>query len=222
MMFTAPSMAADAPMSPLLPMSTETADSSEPDLVAMAATHFTFDPSTQESAASPSPATAPADIKPAAKAFGDVGSTRWNIIGSVASNFKDAVTPQVSLSLSYFIMPNVSLDPQINVLYAGQDGEDAFGAGFGLLFRWHFVHHETWSIYVEGGAGLLFATHDVPAGTSNIDFTPQVVLGGSFDLGCDTRLMTGVGWYHISNANTGINNDGRDQVIGYVGLSFPF
>lgn len=195
------------------------------DLVALASTNFNFDPAAavadQEYSATQT-ATFPAESKVSDKPFGTTGTWRWNLIGSVATNFTDAITPQVNLGLSYFIMPNVSLDPQVTVLYAGQDGEDAVGAGVSLLFRWHFVHEETWSIYFEGGAGILFATDDIPAGTSNIDFTPQVLIGGTVDLGCNTRLMTAVGWYHMSNANTGTNNDGRDQLIGYVGLSFPF
>jgi hypothetical protein len=34
--------------------------------------------------------------------------------------------------------------------------------------------------------------------------------------------MVGMGWLHISNANTSRNNPGQDNLQLYIGLSFPY
>jgi lipid A 3-O-deacylase len=41
-------------------------------------------------------------------------------------------------------------------------------------------------------------------------------------VGNDVRLLVGARWHHISNANLYRDNPGRDSLMGYVGLSFPF
>ena len=38
----------------------------------------------------------------------------------------------------------------------------AAGLNFTILFRWHFLRRETWSIFMDGGAGFLLTTNDVP------------------------------------------------------------
>jgi hypothetical protein len=63
--------------------------------------------------------------------------------------------------------------------------------------------------YAELSGGLLFTTHDVPAGTSSINFTPSAALGFHY-LG-DRFAWTLEGRYlHISDAglsrlNPGVN-----------------
>lgn len=199
------------------------ADKTSIDLVAMASTHFDFDPAAETTGQIPEPtATAPAETDSGHKPFGTTGTARWNVFASLSSDFNNAITPQMNLGLSYFIAPYLSLDVTVDGLYEDQDGPNAFGAGFTLLFRWHAIHHDTWTIYMDGGAGMLFSNEDIPADASRVNFTPQIGVGASVDLGCDTRLMTGLRWYHISNANTAIDNGGRDQLMGYLGLSFPF
>ena len=211
---------------------------SSSDLVALTANTFEFDPAgsvpDQDQAttagaaaevqlATPSQ-TAPADVSDGDRyaPFGTTGTWRLNLIAGVPTNFKNATTPQFSVGASYFIAPYLSLDPQATVLYADQEGQNAFAAGFSLLFRWHFIHCETWTVYFEGGAGMIFSTEDIPEGASHLNFTPQICIGGTIDLGNDVRLMAAAGWYHISNANSAVDNDGRDQLMLYAGLSFPF
>jgi len=75
---------------------------------------------------------------------------------------------------------------------------------------------------MEGGAGLLRTSNNVPTGGSKFNFTPQAGLGMSFDIGNNNRWLLGVKWHHISNANTYDMNPGRDSIMIWTGISFPF
>jgi hypothetical protein len=91
-----------------------------------------------------------------------------------------------------------------------------------LLFQWHFINGDGWSLYGDFGCGLLGTNHNVPDDGSQFNFTPQAGLGVTFDVGQDRRWIVGVRWHHISNASLYQNNPGRDSVMVYTGLSLPF
>ena len=96
------------------------------------------------------------------------------------------------------------------------------GGGGALLLRWHVYRAETWSIYLDGGCGLVYFAQDVPAGASRLDFSPQVGGGVTCAIAEDLRLMVGLRWYHLSNAQTNSTNPGVDMLEAYVGLTFSF
>jgi hypothetical protein len=77
-------------------------------------------------------------------------------------------------------------------------------------------------MFLEGGAGLLRTSENVPTGGSKFNFTPQAGVGFTFDVGNNNRIITGVKWHHISNANTYATNPGRDSIMVWGGMSFPF
>lgn len=155
-------------------------------------------------------------------AFGEAGSWRWNIWGGYGNDFDDASQGHFGGGVSWFIVKNLSLDLEALGLYFDQVGENAFGGNVNLLFRWHFLARDSWSLYADAGAGVLGTSDDVPADGTSFNFTPQAGAGVSFDIFDDVRLLTGVRWHHISNARTSKNNPGRDSVMLYAGISIPF
>lgn len=96
------------------------------------------------------------------------------------------------------------------------------GGGGALLLRWHVYRQETWSIYLDGGCGLVYFAEDVPTGASRLDFSPQVGGGVTCAVSQQVRLMAGLRWYHLSNAQTNSTNPGIDMLEAYVGVTFPF
>lgn len=201
--------------------------------------NFTFDPASAEAAgdtrlallseqpanqAGQPPHTDSITSAAPAAQFGEEGTRRWTVIGTYATDLDNNTIGMVSVGLSFFIMDNLSLDGAIEGLYTDQNGPNAGGGGFSLLFRWHLLHNDSnsWTAYFEGGAGMMFSSNDIPAGGTSYNFTPRIGGGMSFDVGNDTRLMVGMGWLHISNANTSRNNPGQDNLQLYIGLSFPY
>jgi hypothetical protein len=103
-----------------------------------------------------------------------------------------------------------------------QPGDNAVGLNLSAILRWHFVRQPDWSLYIDGGAGLLGTTNDVPQRGSSFNFTPQVGGGTTIRLNDEQRLMIGVRWHHISNADIYTGNPGLDTIFGYVGVNLPF
>lgn len=180
------------------------------------ASTYTFDPQvnagTQLAPAAPS-------AKPS---FGTKDTWRWQLLLGGMSDFEAAEQVEFGLSASYFIIDNLSVDFQIEGDYIAQPVANAWGGGATILFRWHFLAYETWSLYADAGSGVLATTVNTPSGGTSFNFTPQAGGGVSFDVAQDLRLMVGARWYHISNANTGETNPGRNSVMAYVMLSVPF
>ena len=156
--------------------------------------------------------------------WGKEGTWRWGIHGGYAEDLKkdENEFALLGVEFDYFIADNLSLDIGLNLVDFNQIGQNTDGLNTTLQLRWHTVTKEDWSFFLEGGAGVLFTQDDVPSGSSDFNFTPQVGLGFSFDKGNQTRCLVGVRWHHISNANTHRTNPGRDSIMFWIGITLPF
>jgi hypothetical protein len=156
--------------------------------------------------------------------WGEEGTWRWGIHGGYAEDVKNGDNELILLGVEfdYFIADELSLDIGLNLLDVTQTGGNTDGFNFTLQLRWHAIAKEDWSFFLEGGAGLLFTQDDVPSDGSDFNFTTQVGLGFSFDAGDNARWLVGLRWHHISNANTYSTNPGRDSVMLWAGITFPF
>ncbi|MGB7412822.1 MAG: acyloxyacyl hydrolase [Thermosynechococcaceae cyanobacterium] len=124
---------------------------------------------------------------------------------------------------TYFFADGHSVNLVLNGLYFSQEGRDAVGLNLDLIGRWHILREKNWSFFVDGGAGIIGTTSRVPlVGGSRFNFTPQVGGGLSFKLPKRRRLLVGVRWFHISNADLYEPNTGLDSVYGWVGVDTPW
>jgi len=166
-------------------------------------------------------------------AFGTKGSWRWALYGGVAVDLQsDGEQYNVTWAAEYFLVDDLSVNFELNGLYFDQpsnrlDTSDTGAINGNILFRWHFWSEERWSLYADGGVGVLLAGDEIPVGGTNYNFTPQAGIGLTVALDeplNGPRFMTGVRWHHISNARTKghENNPGRDAAMIYAGFSFPF
>ncbi|MEL7333270.1 MAG: acyloxyacyl hydrolase [Cyanobacteria bacterium J06560_2] len=154
-------------------------------------------------------------------AFGTAGTQRWYLQAGGATDLDDDAFFLAGGGISHFFHNGHSVNLELNGLAFDQPGDDAVGATLTFLVRSHWIRGEKWSLYVDGGAGIIFTTDNVPAAGSSFNFTPQIGGGASFAINENQRLMTGLRWYHISNADTFRSNPGLDTVMGYVGINFP-
>lgn len=131
----------------------------------------------------------------------------------------------LAFSCSTFLVQDFEFIIETSGWYFDQPGDNAFGLNVCLVFRWHFLARDTWSLYIDGGGGVLVSTDLVPEGGTGFNFTPRIGVGGTFQLGqSPNRLVAGVRWDHISNAriNGEDRNPSRDGVMVYAALQFPF
>jgi lipid A 3-O-deacylase len=163
------------------------------------------------------------DTTPSAT-FASEGSQRWALLGGWGIDVKHSSNNEMTFGAKweYFIADGFAFAPELKLWGFFQDGGDAFGGSLDLLFEWHFIRHDTWSIYGDAGVGLLGSTKNVPINGSEFNFTPQAGLGFTWDIGEGNRWFAGVRWHHISNAGLYSDNPGRDSVLVYTGLSMPF
>ena len=168
-----------------------------------------------------SPKVAPPKDNAPAK-FGAKGSWRWEVEGSWMNDFDSDNQLQGAWYASWFLIENFSFDFGPEVAWFSQGGGNTWGAGPAFMFRWHFLARETWSIYADAGVGMMFTGSNVPSAGSSVNFTPRIGVGASFEVASNARILTGIRWAHISNANVDDNNDGRNSIQLYAGLSLPF
>jgi lipid A 3-O-deacylase len=94
----------------------------------------------------------------------------------------------------------------------------AYGAGFNPLgLKWDFAARGRIEPYFELNGGVLFTNHQVPTGTSAVNFTPSAALGMHL-LGDKHALSVEVRYLHISNAGLSDPNPGINTVEVRVGV----
>ena len=208
-----------------------------------AASSFRFEPTAADPTilgdlASPAADTAASgatqDAAPAtesvAKAFGAADTWHFDLGGayaiSIGSDDNDAGTSGdlgiANIGAHWFVADGLSFGAFAEAIYASQDPDDAFGGGAGLLARWHFLREERFTLFVEGGCGFVVFDNETPPGGTHFNFTPRLGVGGTLRLSDTAQLEARVGWFHISNAQTGDDNPGYDSVAIGAGVSFAF
>lgn len=164
-------------------------------------------------------------------AWGEPGRWWGGVIGGYARSISgpgDSNDFNAAFTLSTFLATRFELLMEFGGWYFNQDGDDALGANFNLLFRWHFLtfgERDDWTVFVDGGAGILGTTENVPPGGTGFNFTPRAGFGFTHRLDeSDARLIFGLRWHHISNARIegDSRNPGRDGAFVYAGVQFPF
>jgi hypothetical protein len=98
-----------------------------------------------------------------------------------------------------------------------QSRNTAYGAGINPLgLKWIFATRGDVQPYLELGGGTLFTSHEVPSGTSTVNFTSSAAFGVHF-LG--KRAWTAeVRYMHISNAGLTTPNSGINTVQVRIGV----
>jgi lipid A 3-O-deacylase len=94
----------------------------------------------------------------------------------------------------------------------------AYGAGFSPLgLKWDFATRSHVEPYLELNGGTLFTNHDVPFGTSDVNFTDAAALGIHI-LGAHWAYSVECRYMHISNAGLSNPNPGINTVQVRLGF----
>ena len=132
-----------------------------------------------------------------------------------------------NVGVGYFLFKNVGVYGElVGYGFDKKDwtGDDAWGGGLNMLLRWHFLSFDRWSIYADGGGGIIEFEDEFPSGGTHFNFTGRVGLGASIRLAHNLHLIGGARYLHISNAAIhGVErNPGFDSMEYYTGLMFTF
>ena len=160
------------------------------------------------------------------KAFGERGGERLTLNIGVAEDEGTATDVQLfGVAWSRFVVEDVEMLVEGSAWHFEQEGDDAQGLALTLGTRWHVLNRRSWSLFLEGGIGVLGAPDNVPEGGTGFDFMPRLGMGGTFDIGdSGVRAIMGLRWHHISNGRIhgDVANPSRDAPMVYAGISLPF
>jgi lipid A 3-O-deacylase len=94
----------------------------------------------------------------------------------------------------------------------------AYGAGLNPVnLKWNFATRGHAVPYLELSGGTLFTSHEVPSGTSTVNFTSSAAFGVHF-LGDRHALAIEARYLHISNAGLTTPNPGVNTVEVRLGI----
>ncbi len=156
------------------------------------------------------------------------GGTWWWSVGAGGQlggrRLDSAVTGNVQFH--YFLVDNFEIGLEFSGHFFDQPtGGDAIGVGFNPNFRWHFFKRDRFTVFVDGGAGILGTTDEVPDRGTEFNFTPRAGLGLTWQPGEGAmRIMFGARWQHVSNARIdgSERNPGMDNAMVHLSVMFPF
>lgn len=167
----------------------------------------------------------PEPTPPPPARFGDAGSRWWTVGAGFANDLHESTDINLHGAYGYFLIEHVEFSLELAAWHFEQRGDDALGINPAMLFRWHFVNEDPWSVFVDAGIGLLFTNDNVPEGGTSADFTPRVGIGATRRITPGgARLQAGLRWHHLSNARIlgDLTNPSRDGLLLYAGVQWPF
>ena len=121
-----------------------------------------------------------------------------------------------TVGAGYYIVDNLSLGAEVQLYYADQPNSDAIVGGIGPLLRWHVLVTRRFSLFLDAGGSVTYASREVPEFGTHFNYTGKVGLGATYALDDDFHLIGGIRYLHLSNANL----HGRDQNPSYDGIQF--
>jgi hypothetical protein len=127
------------------------------------------------------------------------------------------------VGLAYYFIDDLSINFE-GVGYFIDHSNHTGGAGVNLLPRWHYLARDEWSLYLDGGWGLIYTRDTLRNPGTHFNFTVQAGAGATYDLSDRLMALGGVRWFHISNGRIrGKNrNVGFDSPLFYMGVMLPF
>jgi len=153
--------------------------------------------------------------------------------GSITLEIEAAYTDPIRFSTDQFIGGTVGLSYYFadgwsaSILAHGfavhqEIGDDTTGGGASVLVRWHFIRNENWSLYLDGGGGLVWSDEPIPFGGTTYNYTGRAGGGASLRVADNIHLLAGGRYFHLSNGNQHgrENNPSFDGVEYYVGMMF--
>ena len=156
----------------------------------------------------------------------DEGSWSVQLYGSYADTFRlgDELTSTVTLAGSYYLVDSFSIGAEAVGYGFETEGDNIPAAGLNGMLRWHLLTRERFSLYIDGGGGILYADDQIPRGGTHFNYAARTGVGGTIELADDVHLMLGVRYFHLSNGDIHgrRRNPSIDAIETYVGVMWTF
>lgn len=149
----------------------------------------------------------------------------WNLRIELGAGLGDEteVLGLAALGAGVFLADDLELVVDLRGMGLTQEGDDALIGGPSAMLRYYAWRWEDLSLFAEGGAGMAWASTEVPATGTAFNFTPQVGLGLAVPFSERLRATAALRLIHFSNAGLwggGANNAGVESLGLYLGLAW--
>jgi hypothetical protein len=124
----------------------------------------------------------------------------------------------------YYFFDNFALNAELGGYSVQQPGPDSLISEFDIKLRHHIYNSGRFSLYLDAGGGVAYATAPTPAGGTYYNYTIQTGPGVAWELSDHLFLMGGVRYWHLSNARLEgpVRNPSINAIEGYVGVMFKY
>jgi hypothetical protein len=153
------------------------------------------------------------------------GTLTLQTYGTYAHGFgAKADIGSAAAGVGYFIRDDLSLSLEASGYRVSQPGKDAWMYGLSGVLRHHLLHFDRGTLFADVSFGPIESTHRVPQDGTYFNFATRTGLGITYQLKGNMHLLTGVRYFHISNAHI----EGRQRnpsingVEGFLGLMWTF
>jgi hypothetical protein len=132
-----------------------------------------------------------------------------------------------AVGAGYFVFDDLSLSLEASGYRAQQSGRDTANAwmyGIAGVLRHHLIHLDRATVFADVSFGPVESTKRTPAGGTDFNFITRSGIGVTYQLKDNLHLLTGVRYFHLSNARIEGNarNPSINGVEGFLGLMWTF
>jgi hypothetical protein len=153
---------------------------------------------------------------------------RWSyeILGTALGDVtnRHVVMGGLTTGVGYYVLDNLAIQLDVSGYGFNEGRSSGAATGITLGLRHHIFDVGKSSVFLDVSGGEIWASNNVPYGGSHLNNTFEGGIGVATPIAKDTYLLTGVRFFHLSNAN----NHGDDRnpsvnaVQGVVGVMWRF
>lgn len=136
-----------------------------------------------------------------------------------------------AVGASYYYDDDFAIRAEAFGMFANQGGSDAWAGGANLHGRWHYFRRDPFTLFFEGGGGMLQASVSIPDGPrsrnydgTHFNFVATAIFGATYQIADNLHLNGAFRYIHISNArrNGKERNPSIEGIGGHLGLIWTF
>ena len=130
-----------------------------------------------------------------------------------------------SVGIGYYPFNGTSFTLFAHGFHANQEFDrDVDGGGLSVRGRTHLLNIDKFSIYFDGGGGLLWGNTAFPVGGTTYNIVARGGFGAAYPVAENAYLTAGARYFHVSNGQVHgrSHNPSFDGIEWYVGMMFTF
>ena len=130
------------------------------------------------------------------------GTVTLTSVGSYGHSFDShrVMLGTFNVGAGYYIFNNFGLNFEAGYQRHDQSGPNADVVMLDLLLRHHLFHWQRFSFFIDFGVGVSYANERTPPHGTYFNFMEEAGLGTTVQLKDNLHLLTGVRFFHMSNA----------------------